>query len=103
MTAELEALERTRTWELVPLPPGAVPITCKSVFKVKTRLDSSVERYMVRLVTRDFQQEQGRNYDETFAPVAHMTTVRTLIAVAAVRHWFMFQFDVKNAFFHGDL
>ena len=103
MTAELEALERTSTWELVPLPLGAIPITCKWVFKVKTRSDGSVKRYKARLVARGFQQEQGRDYDETFAPVAHMTTVRTLIAVAAVRHWSLFQLDVKNAFLHGDL
>ena len=54
MTAELEALERTSTWKLVPLPPGAVPITCKWVFKVKTRSNGSVERYKARLVARDF-------------------------------------------------
>ena len=86
MTTKLEALERTSTWELVSLPPGAVPITCKWVFKVKTCSDGSEERYKGRLVTSGFQQEQGQDYDETFAPVAHMTTVRTLIVVAAVRH-----------------
>ena len=52
---------------------------------------------------RGFQQEQGRDYDETFAPVAHISTVRTLIVVAAVRHWSLFQLDVKNAFLHDDL
>ena len=103
MFVELEALECTSTWELVPLPPGAVPITCKWVFKVKTRSDGSVERYKARFVAHGFQQEQSRDYDETFAPVAHMTTVRTLIAVAAVRHWSLFQLDVKNAFLHDDL
>ena len=103
MSDELAALERTSTWELVPLPPGAVPITCKWVYKVKTRSDGSVERYKARLVARGFQQEHGRDYDETFAPVAHMTTIRTLVAVAAVRRWSLSQLDVKNAFLHGDL
>jgi len=103
MSDELAALERTSTWDLVPLPPGDVPITCKWVYKVKTRSDGSVERYKARLVARGFQQEHGRDYDETFAPVAHMTTIRTLVAVAAVRRWSLFQLDVKNAFLHGDL
>src|SRR5436189_6416844 len=80
-----------------------VLITCKWVFKVKTRSDGTVERYKARLVARGFQQEYGRDYDETFAPVAHMTTVRTLVAIAVVRHWDISQMDVKNAFLNGDL
>ena len=88
---------------LVPLPSRAVPITCKWVFKVKTRSDGTVERYKAWLMARGFQQEHGRDYDETFAPVAHMTTIRTLIAVAVVRQWSLFQMDVKNVFLHGDL
>lgn len=54
-------------------------------------------------MARGFQQEQGRDYDETFAPVAHMTTVRTLLAVASVRHWSVSQLDVHNAFLNGEL
>jgi hypothetical protein len=103
MSAELQALHRTGTWEVVPLPPHVVPITCKWVYKLKTKADGSIERYKARLVARGFQQSHGRDYEETFAPVAHMTTVRTLIAVAASRSWKISQMDVKNAFLHGDL
>ena len=87
MAEEIAALERTGTWDLVSLPPGVRPITCKWVYKVKTRSDGSLERHKARLVARGFQQEHGRDYDETFAPVAHMTTIRTLLAVASVRRW----------------
>lgn len=103
MSEELAALERNGTWDLVPLLARVVPITCKWVFKIKTNSHGSVARYTARLVARGFQQAFGRDYDETFAPVAHMTTIRTLIAVSAARSWTISQMDVKNAFLHGDL
>ncbi|XP_039131886.1 uncharacterized mitochondrial protein AtMg00810-like [Dioscorea cayenensis subsp. rotundata] len=89
MAEELDALSRTHTWDIVPLPAHAIPITCRWIYRVKTRSDGSLERYKARLVTRGFQQEYGRDYEETFAPVAHMHIVRTLVAVAAAPHaWF---------------
>jgi hypothetical protein len=103
MIDELAALERTGTWDIVPLPSHVVLITCKWVFKVKTKSDGSIERYKARLVARGFQQTQGLDYDETFAPVAHMTTVRSLIAFAASSSWTISQMDVKNDFLNGDL
>jgi hypothetical protein len=103
MPEEIAALERTDTWDLVPCPPRVRPITCKWVYKVKTHSDGSLERYKARLVARGFQQEHGQDYDETFAPVAHMTTIHTLLIVAFVRGWYISQLDVKNAFLNGEL
>jgi hypothetical protein len=54
------------------------------LYKVKTKADGSIEKYKACLVARGFQQEYGRDYEETFSPVAYMTTVRTLIVVVAV-------------------
>jgi hypothetical protein len=71
----------------VPCPPRVRPINCKWVYKVKTRYDGSFERYKARLVAHGFQQEHGRDYDETFVSVAHMTTIHTLLVVASVREW----------------
>ncbi|WVZ71258.1 hypothetical protein U9M48_019867 [Paspalum notatum var. saurae] len=103
MAEEIATLERTGTWDLVPTPSHVRPITCKWVYKVKTRSDGSLERYKARLVARGFQQEHGRDYDETFAPVAHMTTVRALFAMASIREWSISQLDVKNVFLNGVL
>lgn len=103
MSEELVALDQTGTWDIVQLPPRAVPISSKWVFKIKTKSDGSVERYKACLLARGFQQIQGLDYEETFAPVAHMTTIRTMIAVVALHSWTISQMDVKNAFLHGEL
>ena len=65
--------------------------------------DGSVERYKARLVGRGFTQEHVIDYDEIFAFVAQMTTIHTLLAVPAVRHWPLYQMDVKNAFLYSSL
>jgi hypothetical protein len=103
MAEKIAALEQTGTCDLVPCPPCVRPITCKWVYKIKTRSDGSLECYKARLVTRGFQQQQGRDYDETFAPVAHMTTIHTFLAVVSVLEWSISQLDVKNAFLNGEL
>ncbi|WVZ71374.1 hypothetical protein U9M48_019966 [Paspalum notatum var. saurae] len=101
MVEEIAALERTGTWDLVPTPSHVRPITCKWVYKVKTCSDESLESYKARLVARSFQQEYGRDYDEAFALVAHMTTVRALLAVGSSCCGLFL--DVKNAFLNGEL
>jgi hypothetical protein len=86
MFAELAALEANNTWTLTPLPPGKHPIGCKWVYKVKLKSDGSLERYMARLITKGYTQQEGLDYSETFSPVAKFSTVRTLLAVASVKH-----------------
>jgi hypothetical protein len=87
----------------VPCPPRVRPITCKWVYKVKTRSNGSLERYKFRLVARGFQQEHGRDYDETFTHVSHMTTIYTLLTVTSIRGWSISQLDMKNSFLNGEL
>ncbi|WVZ03717.1 hypothetical protein V8G54_024523 [Vigna mungo] len=101
--SELLALEENQTWDIVPCPPSVKPLGSKFVFSIKLRSDGSIDRYKARLVVLGNKQEYGLDYDETFAPVAKMTTVRTILALAASKSWPLHQMDVKNAFLHGDL
>lgn len=103
MIDELQALDETHTWDLVDLPLNKKAMGCKWVYKIKTRSDGSVERYKARLVAKGYTQEYGVDYEETFAPVARLTSVRSLIVVSVVRKWSLFQMDVKNAFLNGEL
>ena len=103
MKEEIAALKRNQTWELVPKPRDVEPISCKWVYKIKRRTDGLIERHKARLVARGFSQQYGLDYDETFSPVAKLTTVRVLLALAANKDWDLRQMDVKNAFLHGEL
>ena len=75
----------------------------KWIYKLKRNSKGEVEKYKARLVARGFTQEYGIDYEETFAQVARITSVRTLLAIAASRKWTLSQMDVKNAFLNGDL
>ncbi|KAA0045164.1 Integrase, catalytic core [Cucumis melo var. makuwa] len=103
MEEEVDALKKNHTWDLVPKPKDVKPISCKWVYKVKTQADGTIKRYKARLVARRFSQQYGLNYDETFSPVAKLTTVRVLLALAASEDWKLWQMDVKNAFLNGEL
>jgi hypothetical protein len=98
MNEELDALTKNNTWDLVELPPGKSVVGCKWVYKIKTHADGSIERYKARLVAKGYTQEYGIDYEETFAPVARLTSVRALIAVASARKWSLFQMYVKCFF-----
>ena len=83
MKEELDALNKTGTWDMVDLPSGKSSIGCKWVYKIKTRSDDTVDRYKVCLVARGFIQDYEIDYEETFSPVARLSSVRTLIDVSA--------------------
>jgi hypothetical protein len=103
MQAELLALERTGTWQVVDIPPNVTPIGCRWVYKVKLHADGTVERYKARLVAKGYNQIEGLDYFETYSPVAKVTSVCLIIALASINNWFLHQLDVNNAFLHGDL
>ncbi|CAL2251991.1 unnamed protein product [Prunus armeniaca] len=100
---EMKALEKNQTWTLETIPRGKKTIKCKWVFTIKHNADGSIERYKTRLVAKGYTQTYGIDYEETFAPVAKLNTVRVLLSLAANLDWPLHQFDVKNAFLHGEL
>ncbi|CAH9127483.1 unnamed protein product [Cuscuta epithymum] len=103
MESELQALEANHTWDLTLLPPHKKAIGCRWVYKIKYLPDGTVDRYKARLVAKGYSQLEGLDYTEVFAPVTKLTTVRTVLSLAAAKHWPTHQLDVSNAFLHGDL
>ena len=103
MKAELEMIEKNNTWKLVDRPFGKPIIGVKWVYKTKLNLDGSVQKNKARLVAKGYSQKPGIDYNETFAPVARLDTIRTLIALAAQKEWNLYQLDVKSAFLNGVL
>ncbi|GJW25439.1 ribonuclease H-like domain-containing protein [Tanacetum coccineum] len=103
MRDEYTALIKNKTWTLVPRPPDTNIVRCMWLFHYKYLADGTLSRYKARLVANGSTQLEGVDVDETFSLVAKLGTIRTVLSLAASRHWSIHQLDVKNAFLHGDL
>ena len=87
MEEEYNSLLENQTWDLVPLPSGRKLVRCKWVYRTKSAADGKITRRKARLVAKGFQQVHGIDYDETFAPVAKMDSIRLTLAIAAAQGW----------------
>ncbi|KAJ0466898.1 putative RNA-directed DNA polymerase [Helianthus annuus] len=103
MDCEIASIEKNKTWKLVNPPPNVKPIGVKWVYKVKKDAKGSIIKYKARLVAKGYVQRFGIDYEEVFAPVARIETVRLMLALAANRGWEVHHLDVKSAFLHGEL
>jgi len=103
MKSEYDSLIRNKTWTLVTPPKDRQPIKNKWIFRLKTKPDGSIDRFKARLVVKGCHQKAGIDYQETFSPVAKSDSIRTLLSIAAVKDYEIYQLDVKTAFLHGDL
>ena len=103
MKEEMSSIEQNRTWKLVNLPHGHRPIGLKWVFKVKRDEVGAIVKHKARLVAKGYVQQEGVDFDEVFAPVARMESIRMLLAVAAREGWLVHHMDVKSAFLNGEL
>jgi len=96
-------MHTNQVFEVVKLPADRTPVGCRFVFKVKRKADGTVQRYRARLVAKGYSQTPGVDYDETFASVVKMESLRVLLAIAAAQKYSVRQVDIKTAFLHGDL
>ena len=100
---ELRAHEKNETWTLTNLPLGKCIVGCKWIFSVKHKTDGSVERFKAHIVAKRFTQSYGIDYQEIFAPVAKLNTIRVLLSIVVNLECPLFQLEMKNAFINGEL
>ncbi|GJX84503.1 retrovirus-related pol polyprotein from transposon TNT 1-94 [Tanacetum coccineum] len=102
-SAILASLLCVEVWELVPCPDNVFLIKLKWIYKVKTDESGGVLKNKARLVAQGFRQEEGIDFEESFAPVARIEAIRIFVANAAHKNMTIYQMDVKTAFLNGEL
>ena len=103
MQEELNQFSKLDVWELVPCPKDTNIIGTKWIFKNKMDENGTIVRNKARLVAQGYTQVEGIDFDETFAPVARLESIRLLLAIACFMRFKLFQMDVKSAFLNGVL
>ena len=103
MHEELHQFVRNDVWELVLRPNGVNVIGTKWIFKNKSDEHGTVVRNKSRLVAQGYTQVEGIDFDETFALVARLESIRILLAIASHLNFKLYQMDVKSAFLNGML
>ncbi|GKA26408.1 retrovirus-related pol polyprotein from transposon TNT 1-94 [Tanacetum coccineum] len=101
MQEELNQFVSNDVWELVPQPRNMTMIGTKLVLRNKLDENGIVSRNKARLVTQGYNQQEGIDYDETYAPVARLESIRILLAYVCALDFKLFQMDVKSAFLNG--
>ena len=100
---EIDSIMQNHTWTLSDLPKGSKAIGCKWVFKRKLKADGTIDKYKARLVAKGYRQKEGIDFFDTYSPVTRITSIRMLIAIAAIHNLEIHQMDVKTAFLNGEL
>ncbi|GJZ28220.1 retrovirus-related pol polyprotein from transposon TNT 1-94 [Tanacetum coccineum] len=103
MQDEIHEFDRLDVWELVPPPDCAMIIALKWIYKVKLDEYGDVLKNKARLVAKGYRQEEGLDFEESFAPVARFEAIRIFLANAASKNMTVYQMDVKTAFLNGEL
>ena len=88
---------------MVDLPQGNKPLGSKWIFKRKLKPDGTIDKYKARLVIKGYRQKEGEDYFDIYSPMLRITSVRIILAIAALRNLEVHQMDVKTAFLNRDL
>ncbi|CAO1618293.1 unnamed protein product [Jaminaea pallidilutea] len=100
---EMQGLDAMNTWQIVDAPANGRLVDSKLVLRIKTAPDGTPLKYKARLVARGFTQVEGVDFEETFAPVAPYTAIRTVFALAASHGWFLHSTDFTQAYLNGEI
>lgn len=103
MKEEYESIIKNNTWDLVKRLNDKQPIGCRWLFKLKFKADGSINKHKARLVAKGYSQKEGIDFEEKISPVAKLSTIRLIIALATKHHWKIHLLDVKSSFLNGDL
>jgi hypothetical protein len=101
--AEMRSFEHMKVYEIVPRPKGKNVVGSKWVFRIKLGPNSAILKYEACVVAQGFTQIEGVNYNETFAPVAKLASLRVILALAAELDLEVHQMDIKSAYLNGEL
>ncbi|GKF87070.1 retrovirus-related pol polyprotein from transposon TNT 1-94 [Tanacetum coccineum] len=103
MQEELYEFEHLEVWKLVPPPDKVFIISLKWIYKVKLDELGGILKNKAQLVARGYHQEEGIDFEESFAPVARLEAIRIFLAFAAHMNMVVYQMDVKTTFLNGNL
>jgi hypothetical protein len=98
MIEEYQSIMKNEVWEIVPRPKNKDVVSSRCLFKIKHATNGIIVKYKARFVAHGFFQKEGIDYEESFAPMAIYTSIRTIIALAANMKWKLHQMDVKTSF-----
>ena len=101
MIEEYQSIMKNDVWDVVSRPEGKSVLASKQIYKIKHAVDCGIEKYKAIFVACGFSQKEGIDYEETFAPIAKYTSIRTILSLATVMKWNINHMDVKTTFLNG--
>jgi len=103
MDNEIKSIRSHKTWIIEDIPDHCRSIGCRWIFKAKRKANGDIDRFKARLCAKGFSQIPGVDFNETYAPVAKMTSIRAMLAIAAEKDLEIMQYDIDTAFLYGEI